>query len=320
MVLTTNRMTVTSLTPEISDNRFNRLNKLDVQPHPKQATTCFAVATIHWEMMFRLHIKSCTLGQMPNTNGDRKTIDAAVNVLEATAEEAKAHHHPAVVTRPTKPKYDPHFPQPWEKQPGENDRDFDLFEKFIDRPPTERNLREVAVIASLSHQRLSQIARQRDWTQRATAYDKHLDAIYRRELDDQIREMAGRHAATAAEALKALAVSFQPIIDRMNENPEEFVAELGAQPIKQLFSSAIRSAQVLPNLMNAERLARGQPTEITQHTEDVNIMVAPDPDRIAEVLDVLESAGVLDGRGGIGRPREIIDTEDYEIHADNTDD
>ena len=93
------------------------------------------------------------------------------------------------------------------------------------------------------------------------------------------------------------------------ESDPDFIASLSKSSAAKLIGMSNSAARTIPNLMSAERLARGMPTAVVGGTVDVNHVVRIERDHIGEVLDVLAGAGVLDGRGHRLGAGEILDAE-----------
>ena len=82
---------------------------------------------------------------------------------------------------------------------------------------------------------------------------------------------------------------------------------------------AASSAKAIPNLMTAERLARGMPTEIVSGTiEHQHIDVSRD--QIGALLRILDKAGVLDVGSGDPGNSEIVNATVVEVHSLPSDD
>jgi hypothetical protein len=135
---------------------------------------------------------------------------------------------------------------PWERQPGESARAFGAFCVYRDLGP-RRSLRAAA---EKFYQRSSAaVLRQCNtwssafhWVERASAWDKHLDAEARRAQEEARREMAERQAREA-RALQAKAV------ERLKALKAE---ELGPADVLRYFVEAAK----------LERLACGEPSAV----------------------------------------------------------
>ncbi len=130
----------------------------------------------------------------------------------------------------------------WEKLLGETSKQFEAFCIYRDMG-TERSISEVAKVWSNSGatSRLTEWSRKHQWVERAASYDQYVDELKRYEQEDQIREMASRHARDAQ--------LFQAKVhDRLeNINPDD----LKPNDIIKWYEVAVK----------IERLSRGVPTE-----------------------------------------------------------
>lgn len=181
---------------------------------------------------------------------------------------------------------------------GETDREYQLF-SYYRSLGLGRVKSEVSKHFEVASPYIYRVAKENDWDGRVRAWDIFRERIYSAELIEETREMAKVQASIARKGLMALGSAFEELVTRM-ENPEVWQEELAEIPTKQLMMIAQRSAQVIPNLMNAERLSRGMPTEIvsTHTTVDHNVNVQTTDD-LALIL-----AGLF---GAIGPGREYVD-------------
>jgi hypothetical protein len=140
-------------------------------------------------------------------------------------------------------------PAPWEQQPRETARAFAVFCVYRDLGPS-RTLRAAA--AAFYQRSTASTERQVDkwssafrWVERASAWDRHLDAAARRAHEEAQREMVERHVkearavqAKALERLRAL-------------RPEE----LGPADLLRYLVEAAK----------LERLSLGEPDAVQRH-------------------------------------------------------
>ena len=115
--------------------------------------------------------------------------------------------------------------------------------------------------------------------------------------------MAERHEEKIGEAIDAIVVPFEALTTALKD--DDFLAQLVNMKPARLIDITNRAARALPSLMSAERLARGEATEIVAGTIEVNHNVTIERDQIAEILEVLDAAGAL--------PVGLSDSEFVEI-------
>ena len=152
-----------------------------------------------------------------------------------------------------------------------------------------------------------------EWKARAAQWDQDQERQYQLARSEAVREMVDRHEDEIVEAIEALMTPIR-VVNRLIETDDEFVNSLSKSDAKKLISMANQAARTIPSLMNAERLARGMPTEIVGGTVDHKHVVAVERDQIGEILEVLGTAGVLDVGGGNLGTGEIIDAEVVDVH------
>jgi hypothetical protein len=213
------------------------------------------------------------------------------------------------------------YTEPWNRMEHEGLTPFKYFCTFRDAGPA-RTSAMVSRIHDLSITTVAKYHKLYDWKSRALAFDQHEDRIYQTRRTLAIREMAERHGANIVDTIDGLMVPIRELQKRMEEDPQRVAEELDELATDKLVNLAARTTGLLPNLMGAERLARGMPTEITQVEFSGEVKHQISRDGIADVLEVLQAAGAFDGRGALGRTSEIIDVDpaDIEVHSEESTD
>jgi len=151
------------------------------------------------------------------------------------------------------------------------------------------------------------------WNERVVSWDEEQERLYQLARSQATREMVDRHQDQIEEALEGLMVPIRALNMKLQNDPN-FIEELSNTSAKRLITLASSSARTMPALMSAERLARGMPTEVVGGTVSVDHNLKVERDHIGEVLDVLERAGVLDGRGNRLDVGEVIDAEVVDVY------
>jgi len=208
--------------------------------------------------------------------------------------------------------------EPWGKMKGETGREYAWF-SYYRSLGIRRRKRDVAKKFEVASASVSGCVQKNDWDERIIAWDNYREEEYTKEVIQGVREMAQTHATIARNGIEALGIAFEVLQNRIATGEEALVAELADMPVKALFSIVQKSAQVIPNLMNAERLSRGMPTEIqTQFSRSETTIKIQTSEELTEIVNAL--AGVL-GSGessdedqfndgwGEGEIIEIIDPE-----------
>lgn len=133
---------------------------------------------------------------------------------------------------------------PWEKAKGERARDYHLFDQFLALGP-DRSVRELHRRLGGSLGRIGTRASRWRWHERAELYDAEQVRV-RRSAEEKARvEMGERHAQIAMGLQQRALARLQQI------QPES----LDARDVARFLDVATR----------LERLARGEPTEITEN-------------------------------------------------------
>lgn len=198
--------------------------------------------------------------------------------------------------------------EPWGLMEGESSRDYQLFSHYRAQGLGRVKL-QVAKHFKLSPPVIYRAAEANDWDHRCRAWDVYREKIYTAELVEQTRDMAKVHSNVARKGILALASAFENLVERMEADPELWKAGLEEIPTKQLMTIAQRSAQVIPNLMNAERLSRGMPTELisTHSTVDHNVNLQTTDDLALLLAGLFGAIGGRENADGSDRPYEVID-------------
>ena len=154
--------------------------------------------------------------------------------------------------------------EPWGRMATETPRDYDMFSYYRSLGIT-RQKTQVAEKFGLTRNTIAMAAHKRNWDARCRAWDEKLERIYTTELILGVKEMAAIHAEKARAGIEALSVVFTAIQEQVSDPTElaYLMDEIKTLPIKTQMAMAKGAAQVMPNLMGAERLARGLPTELT---------------------------------------------------------
>jgi hypothetical protein len=93
---------------------------------------------------------------------------------------------------------------PWEKQPGETERNYGLFALYRDHGRL-RSVAQIAGMSPLTYASMTRIARHNLWAERAGRWDAEQDRITAIRLQDAREEMARKHAGAARKLMdKAL--------------------------------------------------------------------------------------------------------------------
>jgi hypothetical protein len=199
--------------------------------------------------------------------------------------------------------------EPWGMMVNESSRAYEEFSHYRSLGIT-RTRKAVADQFKIARQTVDQMAARYNWDARARAWDEYRERVYTTELLLGVKDMAHKHAEIAREGVEALSIAFSGIIERMKD-PEDraaFIDEIADLPVKTQLALAANSARVIPGLMNAERLSRGLPTEISLdlHQHDARVIVQTTDD-LADILLGL-SGPLAVARSGEAEG-EIIDVE-----------
>lgn len=226
----------------------------------------------------------------------------------------------ASITYLDDPLKDPEFvlfseDEPWGKMSNESDRQYRYFFDYRNLG-IAREFKTIAKRFNVSAGHIGQVAKENRWEERVLAWDLLRERIYTKEMLMGVRQMAQEHVKIAGDGLKAMAAAFNAISRRQQRDPAGFDAELDTMPIKSLITIAQRSAQVVPSLMAAERLARNMPTELVAVQIDQKVTVS-----VADLTDIVKGlASSLPPRDDSGSDivdAEVVDDEPRAIGYDS---
>ena len=182
---------------------------------------------------------------------------------------------------------------PWERQPGETDKAFSVFVTYRDAGPS-RSLRKTASALGRELTQLADWSVRWGWQVRVRAWDDEMDRVRRQAALAETEAMAVRHARQARAAQDAAMAPVRAVLERMRSDPG-WVEELEKLPLADAVGLALTAARQLPPLQVSERLARGEPTEITSVEVSVGPSSREDLGRVVEALGRVGLAAVTFG-------------------------
>ena len=182
---------------------------------------------------------------------------------------------------------------PWERQPGETDKAFSVFVTYRDAGPG-RSLRKTASALGRELTQLADWSVRWGWQVRVRAWDDEMDRVRRQAALAETEAMAVRHARQARAAQDAAMAPVRAVLERMRSDPD-WVDEMAELPLADAVGLALAAARQLPPLQVSERLARGEPTEITSVEVSVGPSSREDLGRVVEALGRVGLAAVTFG-------------------------
>jgi hypothetical protein len=99
------------------------------------------------------------------------------------------------------------------------------------------------------------------WRERVNAWDGELERQKQIALTEEIQKMVQRHVAVAQSYVTTLMEPAREMARRLKDPQFRDLEDL---PTAQLLTLAARCASVIPNLMKAERLSRGEPIVVAE--------------------------------------------------------
>jgi hypothetical protein len=167
----------------------------------------------------------------------------------------------------------------WERQPVETQKAYAAFLVYLNLTDSERTL--AATAAALGRRpgyksMLKDWASRWCWRKRLDAWQGHRDAeILAAKLEGNKREaieMGPRQADEAKAIARALLEPARILLAKLQAGGDSYTKTLKDMTIDELLAIVQRCGQVWPHLMKAERLARGEPTELIRGEIDINLV------------------------------------------------
>lgn len=260
--------------------------------------------------------------QDPSVHSEIEDVQNAVTTLDDAVNRSPESIMTSELSIPDISESNDHI-YPWERQPEEDDNAWNAFRFYRDLGPSRTFTQAIAGLKTRyyadpdykpSVHAIASRSSRGQWPERVLAFDKEQDRLYQIARGIAIREMADRHEGIIVEAIGSLMVPIQALQLAM-ENDEDFIKSLSKTDAKKLISLSNIAARTIPSLMQAERLARGMPTEIVGGVIEHQVTHTMERDRIGEVLAVLDRSGSLDDRRGSLDSGEIVDAEVVEVHS-----
>lgn len=199
------------------------------------------------------------------------------------------------------------IPAIWLRQinEGETPRQHAAFNHYCALGP-ERTLKWTSEELGVGYGTIQKWSSEFDWSDRSLAWDNYRSEQYELTLLEDLKSMARRHAETMVEGIEALASAFSPIL----ADQEGFQAELNGLPAREKMRLAVAAAKVMPGLMNAERMARGLPMELSNDDSNTAIEIrASSLDDLKVILGGLADTGLEHKSAGVVDARKVEDDD-----------
>ena len=176
--------------------------------------------------------------------------------------------------------------QSWDHQENETPSSYEYFLDYRNMGPT-RSHTKIAAKYGVTPGNISQIAAKNNWTERLNAYLVHMEQIRQEESEIAIRDMCQRHAQDNMSISVGQMAFVRDFLKRLNRGIINFDDMTDAARLK--FLNEI--GNVMPKVQSAERLARGEATQISAHDHTSG------GETIKVVLPIAEPAEAFDAMG-----------------------
>jgi hypothetical protein len=152
----------------------------------------------------------------------------------------------------------------WERQPKEPVKAFEMFKMYRDMGifRSHMNVAKQMYPPERLYQgrkNVGNMSMKWRWSERISAYHRHLDRIHLEETEKAVRDMASRHADYAKNTLFA---AYFPVIELLKKIHAGDTNDIRNLPSVKLLELTYKSAQALVQVADLERKTRGEPTDI----------------------------------------------------------
>lgn len=185
---------------------------------------------------------------------------------------------------------------PWLRLTDETPKAYEAFQIYRDLGIT-RSYGKVAAILGKNISLMTRWAGRYHWVWRAHQFDRYLDEERVRVQVAEVREMSKRHASQAQSMTSALMVPVHALLERLGRDPS-VIESLGDTDLIELIMLCSKMSNTMPSIVNVERLARGEATDIVKqlaapsHKED---SVVERIQRYRHVFERIAKQGAADG-------------------------
>lgn len=203
------------------------------------------------------------------------------------------------MTRGTSKYTAPDNAQPWERMTNESSQAFGAWLTYMELPPGERSLSRVASDLSRSGTLIANWSGRWQWQQRIGAWEQHLKRAEQRGAVVEAERMGKRQATHLASMAAVLILPAQELLRRLQDGKVKWETLTDAE----LYGLSILGARVMPQLVRAERLVRGQPTDIVEAAdEDGRSHIPLEEEWSKTFYGTLETLGIVLTQDGLGLP------------------
>lgn len=151
---------------------------------------------------------------------------------------------------------------PWERREAESQQAWEAFATYRDMG-AERSTAKVGQALSKSKALMDRWSSTHGWVERVVAWDAEQDRVKRDAQLDEVEAMGRRHAQQGQALLQALMAPAISLLKRLSsdEHAAAWKAQLDKMEPIEALALISKAASHWPNVMKAERLARGESTE-----------------------------------------------------------
>lgn len=164
---------------------------------------------------------------------------------------------------------------PWDRQRSESTRSYERFCTYRDMPPRERTLSRVAKLFGVTKAAIDALSCRYRWVERAEKWNQYKDEQKRQAELEAIKDMARRQAEQAESFQSALVIPLRALTKKLTKDGQLSTADFEDLSISDLYDYVLSSARAFGGVVNVERIARGEPTEIQEQNISGNIRYLP---------------------------------------------
>lgn len=155
--------------------------------------------------------------------------------------------------------------RPWDRMTGETSLAYGAFISYKELSRQDRSHSRLASDMNKAHTVISEWSVKWGWQDRIAAWENELELEKERAARKEAQQAGVRQAAHLHAITRVLALPVEELVKRIARQE----VDLKDLSTVDLFSLSILSARAYPRVALAERLVRGQATEIISHTGEV---------------------------------------------------
>lgn len=164
---------------------------------------------------------------------------------------------------------------PWDRQRSESARSYERFCAYRDMQPRERTLARIANLFAVKDSAIKALSCRFRWVERAEKWDAYKEEQKRQAELEVIKDMGRRQAEQAKSFQSALVLPLRALTKKLTKDGQLSTVDFEELSISDLYDYVLSSARAFGGVVNVERIARGEATEIQEQNVSGSIRYMP---------------------------------------------